>query len=189
MVTHIAFDELTELIVCSGYEERLTRNVANWDSLYDINMDYGATPLITGGRIITPEEVDDNLATALGRRANYKRVTSDSNDMCDMDELFTRFDADDTILKSTVWRDRQMARRIKLINEVREICHQNKQKSAFELGVCFCLNKCMRPFELVNWLKNIEYCGCFSLGNTTSISHIVSNGHNILVMYIDAESG
>lgn len=189
MDTRISFEELTELIVCSGYEERLTRDEANWDSLRDLYSNNKVTPLTTGGRILTPEEVDNNLAAALGRRANYNRVTSKSNDMCETDELFTIFDVDKSSLKSTVWRNRQMAKRNQLIKEVREICSHYNQDYSFDSGVCFRLKHCMTPFALVYWLKKRNYCGCFSIVNTISMNYIACDDHNILIMDIDAESG
>ena len=90
---------LTELIVCSGYENRIVKNGETFCSYVLIDWEppgftwspfnAAMTPLCAGGRVISPEELDSGLACAMGIDENGLPEERKETDESDLDSRDT----------------------------------------------------------------------------------------------------
>lgn len=207
----LEMENLTELIICTGYEERLIEgevglgNEINWFT-HDPECGYAEdmTPILAGGRLITPEEIDPQLAEVMGideYGCTYDDVDDKSGGWCKRSatamtqaspvpytELIFLYDPEED--KDPVGRrDSHLAARIKLSKEVKELCESSGQSYAIEKGLCLHLEKCFGPLQIANWLKEQFYCACFSPLGIYDMSYIQNESHRILIVNYDAESG
>jgi len=106
-VCRLDMKDLTEFIICSGYERRLIQgastlgsNYINWDDEWWGDFGESMVPLSAGGRLISPEELDPTLAQKMHCGPDEDEDNEDNEDEDDDD------DDDEDEYEAGFWRKR-----------------------------------------------------------------------------------
>ena len=216
-VTHIDLGKITEVIAHSGYESRLVggeeclNDKISWEKFpkyldeYEPSAEYGLVPIRAGNRIISPEELDTRIAkkfnlTCAGHTYNSKDKFNHGKktwrdikcprkfEPCSLQELFIPLSLE--LERDELFHHRNMVMSMKqqVSLEVGEICKKYEVSHEFESGLLVCVNGTFEVFDIAMWMKSECYCACFNQ-NPMSIKYIAADGHRILIMEFDAESG
>lgn len=197
------FKDLTELIVYTGYEDRLVqgRNISSdhedpfsWFTR-DKDNDYNEimTPLLTGGRIIYPEELDKNLSKSLKIKTDvkwkdYEREIPEDVQPCSIDDLFSPYEFKSG--KAEKIANSNFARRIKLVNGLKDIMGKDKDlRHIFREGLILRLRDSPDPLSILSWIEDNNYFSGASALEFDEITIIQDKDHKILIVHYDAESG
>jgi len=202
---HFDMRTLTELIIHTGYEDRLPDNGEDGEWFHHPYM----TPLTVGGRVVMPEEVDFDLQEVLDEKAHnacddveevqdvgfatvgkYDVTFKDpptTGNPAPLSTLFKHYKPDNG--DPLTYRNEVATTRKKLAQEVNEICDATGYSYEFNSGLCLRLHRCETPMEINRWIYQQSYCGCFSPTGIFKIAYIERNNHKILITYFDAESG
>lgn len=215
------FKGLTAMIAYAGNEDRLIRGetIFNFEPTVDwMDLPEDMIPISAGERLISPEELNDDLAKKLGfdtdgtplnkRKKNIKKYYDKTlkyygvNDeawwrhTCALSGLDCRNFSTQELFKRfdpvndkpEQWRENYVKTILDLHSEIGELCNAEETKYMFEGGLCLILDVVSSPLEIGNWLEKQLYCACFN--HMPHDLQIVENDkHKILIAEYDAESG
>jgi hypothetical protein len=196
-----SMQDLTELIVHTGYEERLISGVKNSEDVKlkwfttdeDGDLYTTMTPLLAGNRIIYPEELDPALAKALSISKKvdwgaYTRKVSKKAKSAEVEDIFNNFEGKKEDAVNVA--DTNLLTRLSLIEEVKNIMKDSEElKYIFESGLLLRLNKAAKPLNILQWLEEQNYFSGASALDIIDISFIHEGEHKIMIVRLDAESG
>ena len=200
----IEMKNLTAIVIGAGYERRLfqngetligTRTIDWWTRSLD-NYTYltECIPLTAGGRLISPEELDENLAIKMGfyepeiKWNKHGALPNNIVEPAPIVDLFQSYNEAKPI-PPDLYRDAIATTRKQLADEIIALCCATGHKYDIDSKLCVGLQHCAKPLDISAWMEDQSYCGCFSETGIMDMSYVCDDKHKILIVTYDGESG